>query len=117
MIDHTNLPVSNLAVSSEFYESVLSCLGMQLLLHDNDAIGFGVNTWEFGIVQETRDLVEIHIAFAANNQKQVQSFHATALEAGGIDNGGPGLRPNYGATYYSAYVIDPDGHNIEAVCR
>ena len=117
MIDHFNLPVSNLARSSNFYEAALASLEMQLLVRDAEAIGFGKNTWEFGIVQESKVLIQMHVAFVANSREEVRNFYAAALEAGGLDNGSPGLRIEYAPSYYSAYVLDPDGHNIEAVCR
>lgn len=117
MIDHVNLPVSDIVRSTKFYKAVLSTLNMQLLMQENDVVGFGSESWKFGVVQESRELVQLHIAFVADNHEQVQSFYACAMEAGGLDNGAPGFRAEYGPLYYSAYVFDPDGHNIEAVCR
>ena len=117
MIDHFNLPVSNLERSANFYEVTLASLNIELLMRDGDAVGFGKNTWEFGIVHESRELIQMHCAFIAHSQEEVRRFYAAALEAGGIDNGVPGLRTEYAPSYYSAYVLDPDGHNIEAVCR
>jgi len=116
MIDHFNLPVENIETSARFYEPVLSTLGITLLARDKDAIGFGNDTWEFGIVAESV-VTRVHFAFVANSREQVREFYTTALEAGGHDNGSPGVRPEYGSTYYCAYVLDPDGHNVEAVCR
>lgn len=117
MIDHFNLPVSDLKLSSDFYEVTLANLSVPLLMRDKDAIGFGNNAWEFGIVEESREIIKMHVAFVANSRQNVQKFYAAALQAGGTDNGSPGLRVEYGPSYYSAYVLDPDGHNIEAVCR
>jgi predicted lactoylglutathione lyase len=117
MIDHFNLPVSDLSRSSKFYQSTLSPLNMSLLLQDGDAIGFGIDNWEFGIVSASNPFPNMHVAFVAKTHVQVEAFFSAARKAGGIDNGKPGLRTEYGPCYYSAYIIDPDGHNIEAVCR
>ncbi len=117
MIDHFNLPVADLECSSQFYSAVLKSLDMKLLMHDKDAVGFGKEFWEFGIVLEPNNTTKIHLAFVASRREQVRRFHSNALKAGGLDNGSPGLRPEYSPSYYSAYIIDPDGHNIEAVCR
>ena len=117
MLDHVNLPVSNLKRSTGFYERVLKTLDMPLLMIDNDAVGFGKNTWEFGVVKVSQAIVPMHLAFVAVSHEAVQRFHSTALKAGGQDKGSPGFRPEYGSAYYAAYVIDPDGHNVEVVCR
>lgn len=117
MIDHFNLPVSDLERSADFYKVVLSTLSMQLLMQAKDVVGFGKDSWEFGIVRESRPLVQLHIAFIADTHVQVESFYTAAMKAGGLDNGAPGFRAEYGPSYYSAYVFDPDGHNIEAVYR
>ncbi len=117
MIDHFNLPVSDLKRSADFYEVTLAELGVPLLMRDRDAIGFGRNTWQFGIVQESIELIPMHVAFVAASREEVRKFYAAALQVGGSDNGSPGLRLKYEPSYYSAYVLDPDGHNIEAVCR
>ncbi len=117
MLDHFNLPVSKLEKSIVFYETILKTLNMQLLLRDGDAVGFGKNSWEFGIVQTTQNFVPIHLAFSAASHEEVCSFYKAAMEVGGIDNGHPGIREEYGPRYYAAYILDPDGHNVEAVCR
>lgn len=117
MIDHFNLPVSNLDSSLVFYEAVLGELGYSVLCTDADAIGFGSESWEFGLVQEKTPLPPIHLAFRANSSIAVQAFYRVALGHGARCNGVPGRRPHYGPAYYSAFVFDPDGHNLEAVYR
>ena len=117
MIDHFNLPVSNLELSGKFYESVLKELGYTLLVRDGDAIGFGNENWAFGVVQENVPFAQVHLAFKATSPDAVRAFYHTALDLGARDNGAPGYREQYGPSYYSAFVHDPDGHNIEAVCR
>jgi len=117
MLDHFNLPVSNLDSSVVFYRKVLKPLGMTLLVREEDAAGFGADTWSFGLERTSDCFPAIHLAFKAESREVVQCFYQTALAANGRDNGQPGLRENYGANYYAAYILDPDGHNIEAVCR
>ena len=117
MIDHMNLPVSDVAASRAFYRAALSPLGLPELMEDGDAVGFGVDSWTFGLVPASRTIEPLHLAFSAASEAAVDAFHAAALAAGARDHGGPGLRPIYGPGYYAAYVLDPDGHNIEAVFR
>jgi len=117
VIDHFNLPVSNIELSRVFYEAVLTELGHSVLMLDEDAIGFGNESWAFGLVQEKAPVSQIHLAFRAKSHESVQSFYKTALGKGAQCNGPPGLRPQYGTDYFSAFVIDRDGHNVEAVCR
>lgn len=117
MFDHVNLPVSDLVASARFYERVLPALGYSVLVKESDAIGFGKRHWEFGIVLENVPVTRMHIAFRALSSKQVNLFFQTAIEAGAQSNGDPGYRPQYGRGYYSAFVYDADGHNIEAVYR
>ncbi|MEM7471002.1 MAG: VOC family protein [Pseudomonadota bacterium] len=117
MIDHFNLPVSDLAETARFYERVLSCLGYRRVAQDGPAIGFGTDSWAFGII-ETRDAIApLHLAFKAGSEAEVDAFYKAGLSEGAADNGAPGLRPEYGGGYYAAYLCDPDGHNIEAVFR
>ena len=117
MIDHFNLPVSNLKLSGRFYKTVLKALEYALLVQVGDAIGVGDDTWAFGIVQENGQFVPMHIAFKASSPDAVRAFYRTALDLGAKGNGEPGYRAQYGPSYYSAFFYDPDGHNIEAVCR
>ncbi len=125
MIDHTGINVSNFEKSKEFYTKTLNPLGYQLIKElDTSGAGFislaGFGTQgapDFWISQAEVNTPRIHIAFRAETREMVQAFYAAALEAGGKDNGTPGLRPHYHPNYYGAYVLDPDGHNIEAVCH
>jgi len=87
-----------------------------LFEHPISGAGFGRGMPTFWIKQG-RPSPELHVAFAADDHATVAAFHRAALEAGGRDNGGPGLRPEYHPTYYGAFVLDPDGHNLEAVCH
>jgi catechol 2,3-dioxygenase-like lactoylglutathione lyase family enzyme len=114
MIAHTTLPVSNYAKSKEFYSDVLSSLGYRNNMEYGEAAGFndGKNT-DFWISKE-KSVVPLHLAFQANSRKQVEAFYNAALKAGAKDNGGPGYR-DYSPGYFAAFVIDPDGNNIEAV--
>lgn len=125
MIDHTGINVSNAKKSREFYSKALAPLAYKMLMEVpkefvNGAIvlGYGVppkpDFWlHEGVPFEPR----VHIAFRAENRKQVDEFYKAALAAGGKDNGAPGPRPHYHKDYYGAFVLDPDGYNIEAVCH
>jgi len=125
MIDHMGIAVSDLARSRKFYEAELGALGMSVQMEvtpeqtesGGSALGFGVPGEKiFWIADEERPGEGTHVAFRADRRAQVDAFHAAGLEAGGRDNGKPGLRPHYGPNYYAAFVCDPDGANIEAVC-
>jgi len=117
MIDHFNLPVSDLVRSRAFYEAVLAPLDYKLFATDGDSIGFGRDTWAFGIIKTSESIPKMHLAFIAENRAGVDKFFGAAIAAGGKNNGPPRIRPAYDANYYAAFVLDPDGHNIEAVCR
>lgn len=117
MLDHVNLPVLDLEKSADFYIPIMEILGVSILYRDEAVIGFGREHWEFGIEQVIQPIPSIHIAFTARDAKTVQVFHTAAMQLGGKNNGTPGLRPEYGDTYYAAFITDPNGHNIEAVCR
>lgn len=117
MLDHVNIAVSDLQRSTAFYLAVLVNLDLNIVHREEDAIGFGDTTWKFGIIHTHGEINCIHVAFSATSDLAVQRFHATALQAGGQDNGSPGIRAEYGKHYYAAYILDPDGHNIEAVSR
>lgn len=125
MIDHTGITVSDLARSKAFYTAALAPIGYQLLLEfpaavtgHADVAGFGEPPKpDFWLGSGTPNQPPLHVAFRAANRQQVDAFHAAALAASGRDNGAPGLRPHYHPDYYGAFVLDPDGHNIEVVCH
>jgi catechol 2,3-dioxygenase-like lactoylglutathione lyase family enzyme len=124
MIDHTGINVSNFARSKEFYTNALTPLGYQLLnefdaaVAGTSAAGFGIDGKpDFWIGQGEVNTPRIHVAFCAETREIVRAFYQAALEAGGRDNGAPGLRTHYHPDYYGAFILDPDGHNIEAVCH
>ncbi len=116
MIDHFNLPVSDMAAARRFYDAVLGVLGVGVLMEDGDAVGYGAGRWDFGLVPDPIG-APLHLAFTAPSRAAVDQFHEEGLRAGGTCNGAPGLREEYGAGYYACYLRDPDGHNIEAVVR
>lgn len=122
MLDHIGFPVSDFARSKEFYSRALEPLGyrvvMEVSLSDDGAdgyAGFGAERPQFWIGTGKPLQGRLHVAFVAKDRAQVAAFHAAAIASGGIDNGAPGLRPHYHENYYGAFVLDPDGHNIEAV--
>ena len=117
VIDHFNLPVSNLAGSRRFYELVLAPLGLHFIVQDGNAVGFGQGTWQFGIILTPAPFPRLHLAFGATSRSDVDRFFEAASAVGATPNGAPGVRPQYDPAYYAAFVLDPDGHNIEAVCR
>jgi catechol 2,3-dioxygenase-like lactoylglutathione lyase family enzyme len=120
-IDHVKLPVSDLDVSRAFYTAALAPFGYKVVYDEQQALGFGVGDGgdddePFALLRGDAPSAPSHVAFTASSPAQVDAFHAAALAAGGRDNGAPGKRP-YGGYYYAAFVFDPDGHNIEAVCH
>jgi catechol 2,3-dioxygenase-like lactoylglutathione lyase family enzyme len=125
MIDHIGIGVADVAVSAAFYDAALGALGMRRVMQlpevdGSDAVGYGVEYPVFWIDRFHPHGVRQHTAFAAQTRGAVDSFHQAALKAGGVDNGAPGVRaPLQGNSpgYYGAFVLDPDGNNIEAVYR
>jgi catechol 2,3-dioxygenase-like lactoylglutathione lyase family enzyme len=114
-LGHVKLPVRDLAASREFYTRALAPLGFELVYDGTESLGWGPPPAElFAVELSGESILGVHIAFNAVDHESVDAFHAEALGAGGRDNGAPGLRP-YGDNYYAAFVLDPDGHNIEAV--
>jgi catechol 2,3-dioxygenase-like lactoylglutathione lyase family enzyme len=119
MIDHVGLSVSNFGKSKKFYDSILPSLGYRAGFTDEKAgvAGFfgkdGTSLW----VSKGKPKEKVHLAIRVSNRATVKKFYETALKAGGRDNGEPGPRPQYTPTYYAAFVLDPDGHNVEAVCH
>ncbi|HEX5488889.1 MAG TPA: VOC family protein [Rhodanobacteraceae bacterium] len=122
MIDHTGLGVANIAKSAAFYDAALGALGMrraiQMPENGTDGIGYGVDYPIFWIDRFHPHSTRQHTAFIAKSRAEVDAFHAAAMKAGGTDNGGPAARQGQSTPiYYAAFVLDPDGNNIEAVCR
>lgn len=126
MIDHIGFPVSDYVRSKAFYAVALAPLGyapvMEVTAEETEsgapACGFGKNGKpDFWIGGEGALTGVLHVAIVAESRAEVDAFHRAALAAGGRDNGAPGLRPHYHPNYYGAFVFDPDGHNIEAVCH
>ena len=123
MIDHMGIRVSDLAASRRFYDASFAAMGggmrFQVPMEHTGGtivIGYGRERPVFW-VQDGDATSPQHVAFAARNRAEVDAFHQAALAAGGRDNGGPGLRPQYHPDYYGAFAFDPDGNNIEAVCH
>ena len=118
IIDHIGITVSNTTQSKAFYTACLSSLDIQLLFEVEGWIGYGrAGKAEFWFGEQGQPQRSMHIAFAAATRQQVDNFYHSALAAGGKDNGAPGIREMYHPDYYGAFVLDPDGHNIEAVCH
>jgi catechol 2,3-dioxygenase-like lactoylglutathione lyase family enzyme len=120
MLDHVGFTVSDYGRSKAFYEKALAPLGLTILLEpQGQAAGFGEDGKRFFWIEAQGRPVKgrLHVAFPARDRKTVDAFHAAALAAGATDNGAPGVREIYHSHYYGAYVRDPDGHNIEAVCH
>lgn len=119
MFDHITVTVSNLQTSKAFYEKALAPLGYKILFGDGETyLGFGDKRPQFWISQadETHPKTSVvHIALSCRTRELVDAFYNEAIQAGGKDNGKPGLRPEYHEEYYGAFVIDPDGNNVEAV--
>jgi catechol 2,3-dioxygenase-like lactoylglutathione lyase family enzyme len=122
MIDHTGIGVADVGRSANFYDAALGALGMRRVAQipenlGTDGIGYGLDHPVFWIDRFHPHSVKQHTAFGAKSRTEVDAFYVAALKAGGIDNGGPGLRKQYAPGYYAAFVLDPDGNNIEAVYR
>ncbi len=116
-IDHVVVEVRDLAASRAFYERALRPLGARVAELDGGAVAFGPPGSEDLVIVAGDAGRPLHVALAAPDRASVDAFHAEALAAGGRDNGGPGLRPHYHEHYYAAFVFDPDGNNVEAVCH
>jgi catechol 2,3-dioxygenase-like lactoylglutathione lyase family enzyme len=125
MIDHMGITVADFDRARVFYDAAFAPLGIALLKMVPPEVSGGVKVGGYGRDTAVYWLREStppagyhqHIAFTADNRAEVDAFHAAAIAAGGQDNGGPGLRPHYHPDYYGAFVFDPDGNNIEAVCH
>ena len=128
MIDHFSINVANIRASRIFYTAVLGSLGYVMITNRSTSISFGVEDaglWcngadpggDFWLSQGRPMYPRVHFAFAAASHAQVKSFYALGLTAGGVGNGKPGLRLQYHPCYYAAFLLDPDGYNIEVVCH
>lgn len=118
MIDHIGIAVSDLKRAKAFYEAALAPLSYILIMEIEGHAGFGRDGRpDFWIHQGGATAPRVHVAFRADNRARVRDFHAAALRAGAKDNGSPGIREAYHPSYYGAFVLDPDGHNVEAVCH
>jgi len=124
IIDHITLTVSDYARSKAFYEKALAPLGMKAMMDFGQACGFGSDKPEFWLgsgpasfqkPEHLRTITPTHVAFVAKSREEVDAFYQAALAAGGKDFGAPGVRAHYHPNYYGAFVLDPDGHDIEAV--
>jgi catechol 2,3-dioxygenase-like lactoylglutathione lyase family enzyme len=119
ILDHVGITVSDFAKARAFYAAALAPLGIREVMVFEQFGGFGRDRPEFWIGEglAAQPQPRVHVAFAAATRADVDAFHRAAIAAGGTDNGGPGLRPHYHPNYYGAFVLDADGHNIEAVCH
>jgi catechol 2,3-dioxygenase-like lactoylglutathione lyase family enzyme len=125
MLDHIGLKVTDINRSKAFYDKALAPLGVSVVMDVSEAetgetpyLGYGEGQKPyFWINEQPRATELLHVAFAAPSRSKVDAFYQAAMAAGGRDNGPPGIRAHYHPNYYGAFVIDPDGHNIEAVCH
>ncbi len=116
VLDHVILNVTDLAAARGFYDAALAPLGIAVVMEAGPGCGYGSDRKpDFWIFERGAPSAPVHVAFAAPDRATVDAFHAAGLAAGGRDNGGPGPRPQYHPGYYGAFVLDPDGNNIEAV--
>ncbi|MGZ5101718.1 MAG: VOC family protein [Usitatibacter sp.] len=121
MINHVSIGVADIARTKRFYDAALKPLGYTCLSEGDNSLGYGAGSVALWISLAKRPVPAdmdsgLHFCFDAPTRKAVDAFHAAALKAGGRDNGKPGVRADYGANYYAAFVIDPDGYRIEAYC-
>ncbi|MGL4577076.1 MAG: VOC family protein [Burkholderiaceae bacterium] len=122
MLHHISFGVRDLDKCGAFYDAVLGALSYRRVFEDDTAIGYGIEDEEDLLCLKLQTQASapgpgFHLAFAAPTRDAVHAFHSAALQNGGRDNGAPGLRPDYGPHYFAAYVIDPEGHRIEAVIK
>ena len=118
MFDHVVFGTSNYAASKAFFLKALEPIGIAVVSEGELGIELSSDGKSSLCIRRAEEKpAHLHLAFVAENRQQVDAFHRAALEAGAKDNGPPGLRPNYSGKYYAAFVIGPDGHNIEMVCH
>lgn len=117
-LGHIGIPVSDIAKAKAFYDAVAPSIGLKQLADYDDFVGYGSGeSCEFYVHTGKPGLSGLHVCFEVESQAAVQEFYEQGLTAGGTDNGAPGIREDYSPTYYAAFVLDPDGNNIEAVFR
>ena len=121
MISHVSIGVREPGKAAKFYDAALEPLGYKRLYDSAEAVGYGAVSPQLWLMKAERPVPAdmgsgLHFCFDAPSRTAVDSFHASALKAGGTDNGKPGLRPDYGENYYAAFIVDPDGYRIEAYC-
>ena len=121
MLDHVSIGVSDITRAGKFYDAVLKPLGYTRLSDGDSALGYGEKGSFLWLLASKKTVKAdgdsgLHFCFVARDRAGVDAFHAAALKHGGKDNGEPGLRADYGPTYYAAFVVDPDGYRIEAYC-
>ena len=119
MYDHIGLQVKDMESSTRFYTAILRPLGAMLTSSDVSYAGFGPSKDQSMLwlhLTTSKPVGGTHVAFQAASRSDVDRFHRVGLQAGGRDNGAPGVRADYGPNYYAAFLLDPDGHNVEAVC-
>lgn len=122
MLHHLSFGVRDLALAGAFYDAALGALGFRRVFEGPESIGYGLVDDQDQLLLNLEPEARapgpgFHLAFDAPTRAAVDAFHAQALRVGGRDNGAPGLRPDYGPHYYAAFLVDPDGHRIEAVCK
>jgi len=122
MLDHLSLGTTDLVRATAFYDAALSPLGVVRVWTHEDAVGYGYPGEDDRLAIKRREGFVaprggFHVALVARSRAEVDAFFRAAVEKGGMDDGPPGLRPHYGPTYYAAFVVDPDGHRLEAVCH
>ena len=123
MLDHIGIKTTNYSAAKPFYDAAFAAIGASMMMQvplehtgGKHVVGFGRDRPVFWLSEGTPGSGQ-HIAFAARSRAEVDGFYRAALAAGGVDNGAPGLRPQYHPDYYGAFVLDPDGNNVEAVCH
>jgi len=118
VLDHISIGASDLEASRAFYLKALAPLGVAVVMEGPASVGLGRQGFPtFWLTAAEREPLPLHLAFRADDRGQVDAFYRAALDAGARDNGAPGLRPHYHPNYYGAFVLGPDGHNVEVVCH
>lgn len=121
MINHISIGTADIVTARKFYDAALKPLGYTCLSKDDTSLGYGADSAELWVLKSPHPVAQnaesgLHLCFDAPTRKSVDAFYKAALAAGGKDNGKPGVRENYSANYYAAFVVDPDGHRLEAYC-